>query len=734
MDKIVGIELSHRLAPIAVREKLALNKAQTSKALNDLKAFYAEVFIVSTCNRLSLYAYGDNYFALENYLKQFGDFSQYLSVFPDTGIAIQNLFSTAAGLESQAIGEHQIVGQIREALDLARREKTVGPMLDEFIRRAIHTGKRARVETNIGKHSASLASVGYELIEQHVDELSNSSLLVIGTGNMANLINTVLDRSKIKALFVASHDRSRAKKMAKEWGGTAHHTSDLHQLLGKVDIIIGGTQGEINLLSEKEIANSKCTRAQFALDADHPKLLIDFGLPRNFNPALKDFENVTLYDLDDIKKMTFESLKKRQDEIPQVQKILEQEAEKFMQWVYHRKVSPVLEAFWKNLQEAKDGELQWLFPKLGDLSQDHASLIERFAHRLIRKISKKPFEEVSNFAQNLHHTDNPINTVKKVFDLKEVDLFVPKKRIVIGTRGSKLALTQTHYMLERLKEKEPHNEYVTKIIRTSGDDGNIDVMGAFTTAIQRALQKGEIDIAVHSYKDLPIEQVPDLMIAAISEREDIRDVLISKKGEKLKDLSPGAIIGTGSLRRQIQLQQMRPDIEVKFIQGNLDSRIKKMKEGDYDALILAAAGLKRLGMIDKATEILSEEQMIPAVCQGALALEVRKLDKETAKVVEKVNHLDTEIATQAERMFLTALGGGCNYPIAAYAHTEGDALKIKGLYASADGKVVEVGDIEGHKRLATQLANQLAQDLNAKVRKRMRTEKIKNDQDTQQFS
>src|SRR5690606_16033579 len=130
MDRIVGIELSHKYAPIAVREQLALNKEQTTQALRTLSKHYKEVFIISTCNRLSLYAYGDNYLHLEDYLEQFGDYKQYLSVLPDTRIAIQNLFSTAAGLESQAIGEHQIVGQIREALDLARREKTICPFLD----------------------------------------------------------------------------------------------------------------------------------------------------------------------------------------------------------------------------------------------------------------------------------------------------------------------------------------------------------------------------------------------------------------------------------------------------------------------------------------------------------------------------------------------------------------------------------------------------------------------------
>lgn len=711
MDRIVGIELSHRNAPISIREQMALNKEQSVQALKKLKEDYKEVFMISTCNRLSIYAFGNSFRGLESFFKSHGNYSQYLSVFPDSRLAIQNLFSTAAGIESQAIGEHQIVGQIREAMDLARKEKTIGPVLDEFVRHAIHVGKRARMETNIGKFSASLATVGFELIERHNLPLEDSSILVIGTGNMANLVNTVLDRSKIKSLKVASHNLKRATEMANEWGGEAVHVSKLPFHLADADIIIGGTQGEVNLLSEKEVENSKCTRAQFAMDASRPKLLIDFGLPRNFNPALKSFDNVHLYDLDDIKKMTYEGLLKRYDEIPEVKKIIAEEEDKFSEWLYQRKASPVIEAYWKGLIETKEEELKWLLPKMGEVTEEQKKLIERFAHRLIRKVSKKPLEEVNNFAQNLHHQDNPINTVKKVFALDNVDIFVPKKRVIIGTRGSKLALTQTHWMIEKLRAAEPQYEFVTKVIRTTGDDGNIETMGAFTTAIQRALLDHKVDIAVHSYKDMPIEEVKGLKISAISEREDIRDVLISKNGELLKDLPKGAIIGTGSLRRKIQLQQMRPDIEVKFIQGNVDSRIQKMRSGEFDAIILAAAGLKRLGMMAEVTEILSAEEMLPAVCQGALALETRKNDTECIDLLRKVNDEDTELATEAERTFLMALGGGCNYPIAAHAEVKGDAIKIAGLYASADGAVVLRDKIEGHKKLGVQLADQLARDM-----------------------
>ena len=200
MDKVVGVELSHRFAPISVRERLALNTEQTKEAIEALKKSYKEVFVISTCNRLSIYAFGKSHNAILEYFDTFGNYRQYLSILPDSEIAVKNLFSTAAGLESQAVGEHQIIGQIRDGLDLGRELKSIGPVLDELIRQAIHTGKKVRQETNIGKFSASLATVGFELIHKHGYELENATFLVIGTGNMANLVTTVLDRTKIKKL------------------------------------------------------------------------------------------------------------------------------------------------------------------------------------------------------------------------------------------------------------------------------------------------------------------------------------------------------------------------------------------------------------------------------------------------------------------------------------------------------------------------------------------------------
>ncbi|MGE0562584.1 MAG: hydroxymethylbilane synthase [Flavobacteriales bacterium] len=715
MEKIVGVELSHRFAPIAVRERLALNKEQTRVAIQKLKRHYKEVFIISTCNRLSIYAYGKSHNEIVDFFDSFGNYRQYLSILPDTEIAIINLFSTAAGLESQAVGEHQIIGQIKDALDIGREEQSIGPVLDELIRQAIHTGKRVRMETNIGKFSASLATVGFELISHHGYNFGDSTFLVIGTGNMANLVATVLDRTPIKKLYVASHDKERAQEMAKEWNGTAVEMQNIHQALAEANIIVGGTQGEINLLHEETMAESKCPRAKFALETGGSKLFIDFGVPRNFNPDLKNHENISLYDLDDIKKITYDGLLKRYDEIPLARKIVNQELEWFMVWLKNRKVAPVIEAYWSNLEEMRDEELKWLIPKMGDLSEHQKELLMRFSHRLLRKISSPTIDGIKNIAQNIHIQDNPINTAKQILDVNNVDIFVPKRKIVVGTRGSKLALTQTNWVVEQLKALQPDYEFETKIIKTSGDEGNINVVGAFTSALQRAMLANEIDIAVHSYKDIPTEEVNGLRVIPITEREDFRDVLISKSGKKLLDLPKGAVIGTGSLRRTAQLKQFRPDLEYKFIQGNVDGRIQKMEAGEYDAIILAAAGLRRLNMIDYATEILDLNVMLPAVGQGILGIET--IDKEgyVLDLVKKLRHEPTKYAADAERAFLIALGGGCNLPIAAYAKATNNNIEIEGVFASEDGVHFSRKTIKGKVEERRELARILALDLKKEI-------------------
>jgi len=225
------------------------------------------------------------------------------------------------------------------------------------------------------------------------------------------------------------------------------------------------------------------------------------------------------------------------------------------------------------------------------------------------------------------------------------------------------------------------------------------------------LLAGRIHLAVHSLKDLPTDSAPGLTIAAVTEREDVRDVLVSWRNQGLDDLPAGSRVGTSSPRRMAQLLARRPDLNVAGIRGNVDTRLRKALSGEYDAVVLAAAGLRRLGLADQVTQYLTLEVMLPAVGQGALAIEARSDDTETLALVAGLQHQPTRLATDAERSFLRALGGGCRMPIAAYAEVRGAGLSLRGLVASADGRSVRRGELAGRADQAAEIGRELARRL-----------------------
>ncbi|MBT3363371.1 MAG: hydroxymethylbilane synthase [Chloroflexi bacterium] len=290
------------------------------------------------------------------------------------------------------------------------------------------------------------------------------------------------------------------------------------------------------------------------------------------------------------------------------------------------------------------------------------------------------------------------------------------KKIVIGTRGSQLAVTQTETVAQQIRDANPDTEVVVTRIVTEGDQNwhvqlsNIKDIGIFVKELEDALLKGKIDLAVHSLKDVPTIMPPGLYIGAVGERADPRDVLISK-GQKLADLPHGARIGSGSMRRAIQVKASRPDIEVLGIRGNVDTRIRKVTDGEFDGVIGAAAALKRLGWQDSIIEYLPVDDFLPSVGQGALAIEGRVGDEKTAAIMEGINHLPTFQCITAERSFLFALGGGCRAPIAALATIEGSKLYINGLVSNVAGTEIlrdsDSGSIEEAKEIGQRLAQKL---------------------------
>lgn len=291
-----------------------------------------------------------------------------------------------------------------------------------------------------------------------------------------------------------------------------------------------------------------------------------------------------------------------------------------------------------------------------------------------------------------------------------------KKKIIIGTRGSELALAQAKWIAERLR-KEQDNEIELKIIKTKGDKildvalSKIGDKGLFVKEIENALLDKEIDLAVHSMKDLPTFLAQGLKIGATTEREDVCDALISKKGEKFSALPQGAIIGTSSLRRKAQILAARPDLKIVDLRGNLNTRLRRLEEMEMDAIILAVAGVKRLGWLDKITEILPISLSLPAVGQGALGIEIRENDTYLEKVVACLNDSSVAAAVQAERAFLRRLEGGCQIPIGCLGQVEGNKLLLTGVVAAVNGEKVLREELIGSQEEAEQLGIALAEKM-----------------------
>ncbi len=294
------------------------------------------------------------------------------------------------------------------------------------------------------------------------------------------------------------------------------------------------------------------------------------------------------------------------------------------------------------------------------------------------------------------------------------------RTFTIGTRGSRLATRQTEMTLAALSGAHPGSAFDTRTISTSGDRSRqslaeIGGRGVFVIEIERALLDGGIDLAVHSLKDLPSAETDGLTIAAVLPRDDPRDALVSRDGSALAALPSGATVGTGSPRRAAQLAALRADIEVCDIRGNIDTRIRKTEEGEYDAVVLAAAGLERLGWLGRASQVFEPEEMLPAVGQGALAVQVRSDDRDALDLVRAVDDRDTRVAVTAERGLERRLGGGCHAAIAAYAvvgygsSPERAPLRLRGL-VGGEGRLLR-GEMESPAGEADALGVRLAEYL-----------------------
>lgn len=288
-------------------------------------------------------------------------------------------------------------------------------------------------------------------------------------------------------------------------------------------------------------------------------------------------------------------------------------------------------------------------------------------------------------------------------------------KIRVGTRGSNLALIQTNWAIDRLKEKFPEVEFEIKIIKTKGDKilhlslDKIGDKGLFVKEIESQLLEGEIDLAVHSMKDMPAEVVEGLKFAAVPKREDPRDVIILREGlNSFDELPIGATIGTGSKRRKYQLLRKRPDLNIVPIRGNIETRISKIESENLDGIVLAASGVIRADLEEKITEFLPVDLMIPAPAQGALALEIRENDEELEKMIDAIKDEISQIQTDAERSYLAGIDGSCHIPMGAYCEVDGEKLILTGIFGDEDGEKITVASLEGDRDNPKELGSNLA--------------------------
>lgn len=288
-------------------------------------------------------------------------------------------------------------------------------------------------------------------------------------------------------------------------------------------------------------------------------------------------------------------------------------------------------------------------------------------------------------------------------------------KIVVGSRGSNLALTQTNWVISELKKHHPNIEFEVKIIKTKGDliqNVSLDKIGdkgLFVKEIEQQLIDKKIDIAVHSMKDMPSSLPEGLKFAGIPKREDIRDVLILKEGySSLEDLPNGAKIGSGSKRRKYQLLKHRPDLDIVPIRGNIETRMRKIEDENLCGVILAAAGLIRAGLKDKISCYLDLDKIIPAPAQGALGIEIRQEDPEVEKILDCLTDKVSEIQVSAERGFLDGINGSCHIPIGAYCEVNGENINLTGLYGDEEGKKLITKTISGKASEAREVGIELA--------------------------
>lgn len=770
---LLVLGVSHRTAPMSVLDAFAFDAPAVEQLRSRVCAgeYVMGVVVLATCNRVEIIADVSGFHGgladLGSALVDMTSFdwkelAGHLFVRYETE-AYEHLFELTAGLDSMAIGEAQILGQVRTALNEARTAGTLTGDLERAVSRALEIGKRAHTETALDTVSNSLLDTALFAAREHLGEISGARALVVGAGAMSGLAVATLVRSGVSSLTVINRTSERALRLIE-------HAEELAQQLG-TDLATSFTElSEDSLVDEIRHSNlivsvtgargtvintDTVVKAMSSTPEPHKRAFIDLAMPFDIEHSVADIPHVSLMGLEQLSMEFAQSNlaadSRAVDALAQVRALIRQAMNQVAADKAASKINPTVVALRKRASQIIDAEYTRLVNKLGDdVSQDVQAEIRKSLNRTVDKILHNPTVRVKELALTETSTDYAA-ALSTLFDLTAapetselpivkaknhsankgaaknakatsspakstttdgttpvgdhtLDVVEPEgwtRTVRLGTRRSNLARSQSVGVAHDIAAHTGWRVEIVEVV-TEGDVNmtplaNMGGTGVFVSAVRRALLSGKIDIAVHSLKDLPTAQAPGITLAAVPPRVDPSDVLVARDGLTFDQLPQGAIVGTGSPRRAAQMRAVRPDLDIRGVRGNVGTRIKYVTDGRIDAVVLAAAGMRRLGRLAEVTETLATDLMLPAPGQGALAIECRAenadrdpFDAKLRSGLLEIHDETTYRAVVAERAILSRAQAGCSAPIGALANVTERSIELSAVMADDAGKLARI--------------------------------------------
>ncbi len=721
---VLVIGLSHRSAPLPVLEAVALGPAEIADLDRALVAcaHVAEAAVLATCNRLEVYAEVATFHgAVAEITRELAratgvprdELTAHLVVHYEEA-AVAHLFSVACGLESMALGERQILGQVRTSLATAQESITPGGPLGLLLRHALHVGKRVHSETDLDHAGHSLMDAGLARAVEVLGSLETVDALVVGAGAMSALAVAGLAKAGVASVRVTNRTPERAERLAASVGGTTVPFDSFASALADADLVLSCTG------APRPVVELAWARAAWQARGGAAQVYLDLALPRDVAAEVAGLSGIVVEDLASL------GAHLAQDpaavDLAGVRAVIAEEVTAFLAGRRAALVAPTVVALRSRAEAVVSAELARLEARLGTVDERVRTEVAQTVHRVVDKLLHTPTVRVKELA-GAAPNGSYAQALRDLFDLpadhpealgaelrgtavigvvrENEAVRTPRYRPVnlrVATRGSRLALAQARAIGERIAARDGVGVELVEVT-TAGDVSRRPLAtmggrGVFVAAVREALldRGSELDLAVHSLKDLPTTPYPGLVVAAVPAREDPRDALVARDGLCLADLPPGSRVGTGSPRRAALLRALDPSLEVVGIRGNVDTRLRLVADGRLDAVVVAHAGLIRLGRADEATEVLDPARMMPAPGQGALALECRDGDEAVLARLAAVDDPATRTAVTAERALLAALEAGCSAPLGAHAElvegAEGTSLVLHAVVASVDGHPV----------------------------------------------